>query len=188
MSAGKRNRGYNFFLKHTHQKHTTGSTDFSSAPNTLGTIEVRSHAAIVRFSPGGGGGGAPDPPRYFSFSFESIPMPEVKEGLIPPQGYFLFDTFCFTSNVPSCWGFCNCCFAGSDFAAVRWQLFCWWPFCYSDDDWCCEGDTAARCDLCRCTNATVHQRLMTTWLLTKTDDDVAVVVQVMMLMQCTNDR
>ena len=100
---GKEIGGTIFFLKHTHQKHTPGSTDFSSAPNTLGTIEVRSHAAIVRFSPGGeGGGGAPDPPRFFSFSFESIPMPEVKEGLIPPQGYFLFDTFCFTSNVPSC--------------------------------------------------------------------------------------
>ena len=43
-----------------------------------------------------------------------------------------------------------------------------------------------RCDLCSDDRAAVHQRLMTTWLLTKTDDDVAV-VQVMMLMQCTND-
>ena len=29
---------------------------------------------------------------------------------------------------------------------------------------------------------------MMTWLLTKTNDDVAIVVQVMMLLQCTNDR
>ena len=102
MSAEKKNRGYKKSKQTSRQtknnNNKTGSTDFSSAPNTLGTIEVRSHAAIARFSRGVGGGGMPPdpppPPRFFNFSFESVPMPEVNEGLIPTQGYFLFCLEC----------------------------------------------------------------------------------------------